>query len=148
MGPQHCPHGVPAYTQFRLIRPMCTYVPSRSPVVSSIDFFPVAAISRTVWLPRVHELELPIEVIHDRIQDMETNMSIILPPPPPTAWVFPLPVAGVFQSGILHRRRQLLLLPSINTEEIVKFWWIRRKRRNHLQSLLQDLSHQSLKVCR
>jgi hypothetical protein len=58
------------------------YIPSRS-IVLSIDF-PVAAISRTIWLPREETHQLHNAVIHC-IQDILT-----------TTWISPLSMAGIF----------------------------------------------------
>ena len=95
-------------SQFRLIRRMCL-----SPHMYRPGFinrlFPsrskLPAISRTVWLPRVH-IDFPSHTGHGTQHGYyPTRMGIAHSP---------------CQSGILHQRRQLLL-PSINTEESVKF---------------------------
>ena len=98
----------------------CTYGPSRSPavVVSSIDFFPV-------WLTKGYTSS-------HHIQDTEPNTGIIrtILPRPTTAWICPLSVGAYSgyppqplsaELRILHRCRQFLLLPNIDTEETVKF---------------------------
>lgn len=84
--------------------------------------------------------QLLIAVIH-RKQDTEPSMGIIrtILPRPHHRMGIPLisgrrRILGIphspCQSGILHRRRQLFLVPSLNTEEMVKFLVDRENEEN------------------
>ena len=90
--------------------------------------------------------QLPIVVIH-RIQDTEPNMGIIR-----TILTHPHHRMGILisgrrilgiphslcQPGILHRRRRLLL-PTLNTEEMVKFLVDKEKEEKSPKVHLNDV---------
>ena len=131
MRPQHypplwCTRVNPSYYLSAACASRRTYVPSRSAARRLINrLLPsrseLPAISRTLCSPRVH-INFPSQ--WSTLYKTRKTIWVLSYRPPP--YVSPLPVAGVFwvlspwQSGILPRRRQLLL-PSINTEEMLKF---------------------------
>ena len=106
--------------------------------------------------------QLPFAVIH-RIQDTEPNMGIIrtILPRPHHRMGIPL-ISGRRILGIPHspcqldnlrRRRQPLLLPSINTEEMVKFLVDKEKEERSPKVQLNDVlvlcfKFWLIKVCR
>ena len=128
MEPQHCPpYGVPAYI------PVSTYPPHVPPAAHMYHPGPCRCrlVNRLLLPSRSHQShsmvtqgthQLPVAVIH-RIQDM--NLTWVYPTLPHRPMGIPLTsgrrILGIphssCQSGILLRRRQLLLLRSINTEE-------------------------------
>ena len=138
MGPQHTPLMVyQCIPQFRLIRRMCfpphiCIIPVSCRLINRLP-------SRTVWLARVH---------NHRVQDTDHNMGIILHPP---HWHHRMGIPLIngrhilsilhkpCQSNILHRRRQLLVLPSINTAETVKFLVYKEKGEESPKVQLDDV---------
>ena len=109
-----------------LLRHICTIqVPRRCRLISRLP----SRSNQSYSMVTQGTQQLPNAVIH-RKQDTEPNMGIIRTILPRLHHMgIPLisgrRILGIphspCQLGILHRRRQLLLLPSLNTEEMVKF---------------------------
>ena len=153
--------------QFRPIRRMCLpphictiQVPRRCRLINRLLLPSRSNQSHSMVTQGIHQL--PFAVIH-RIQDTEPNMGIIrtILPRPHHRMGIPLisgrRILGIphspCQLDILRRRRQPLLLPSINTEEMVKFLVDKEKEERSPKVQLNDVlvlcfKFWLIKVCR
>ena len=137
-------------SRFQPIHRMCLLPHICTILVPLIDdFLPVAA--RTVWLPRVHITSHHSDPYHTGHGTQNCYYPYYpIPPPPPHGYslIIGRHILGIphspCQSGILHRRRQLLM-PSINTED---FWWASKKKvqLDDVLALCFVLSYQSLSL--